>query len=128
MDERGNDVVGRKTFLGEPLNEAVLFRKFTAGEQRTQFIEKNIFARLGHFVFRRDFSALDADVGEAFDVADLKQLAARHERDRLAALAGAAGAPDAVDVIFRVVRQVAVSYTHLDVYKRQAQVFQVIIA
>ena len=90
------------------------FVKFAAGEQRAELVEENIFARLRDFVFRRDLAALDADVGEALDVADLKQLAARHQRNRLAALARAPGAPDAVDVIFHVVRQIVVEH-HLHV-------------
>src|ERR1019366_8307523 len=103
MDERGHDVVGRETFFGQTLDETILFRKFAAGEQRAELVEEHIFARRFDFVFGRDAAAFDADVREAFDVADLKQLAARHQRNRLAALACAPGAPDAVDVIFHVV-------------------------
>src|ERR1035441_1827944 len=85
MNERGHDVAGGETFFGQPLDEAILFRKFAAGEQRAELVEENIFARCLDFMFRRDATALDADVREALDVADLKQLAARDEGKRRAA-------------------------------------------
>src|SRR5690348_17420349 len=101
MNQRGTDVGRVEALLQQALDEMIVFPVFAAGEQGTQFFEENIFARLGDFVHRGNFSALDADIREPLDVADLEQLAVRNQRDRASAASGASGAADAMNIIFR---------------------------
>ena len=110
MDERGRDVGGIKAFLQEPFDEVILFFVFADGQRGAQLFKKQARADFVDLIHGRNLSALNPHVGVALDVADLKQLPARHERDGSTGAAGAARPPDAMDVILAVIGQVIVEH------------------
>ena len=72
MDEGGDDVSGTEPFLEQALNEMVLLGKCPSLQRDAQFAEEHIGARRFHFIGGGDFGPLNAHVGIAFNIADLK--------------------------------------------------------
>src|SRR5687768_4866322 len=103
MNQRRGNVRGGEAFFHQSPDEVILFREFAALQKGAQFANKYVGARIRDFIGGGNFGAMDARLGEALDLLNLKQFASGDERNSAAAAARAPGAPDAMHVIFRIV-------------------------
>src|SRR5207237_8654240 len=106
MQQRGGDVGRTEALFEQTFDELVLPFEITAFQRRADFIQEHVGARFLDFANGGWFAAMNPGVGIALDIAYLKHLASRSERDRAAGLAFASRPANAMPVILSIVRHV----------------------
>jgi hypothetical protein len=114
MQQGGGDVGRGESFIEEAFQEVILAGELLRLQCGAQLTEQKVLAGVPDLSEGGDAGAVDAGIGEAFDVADEEGFAAGDERDGAATAAGAPGPADAMDVILDVVGKIVIE-DHLDV-------------